>query len=194
MTYIRHRPRMVQESVFEDLKNTLIACRWLAGTTSRAVRNPANGHALEVVTVSPSQTFPLLGSNPLALIDYFPEVQATPDPNTFAMDSGRASDPEFMELGSNWMEQSYVFTMAFYAKSEAVATSVLSDLNDRYRGRIVNPDVVALYDYLTDPSTAAAMMEVDGFRWAQDVDQVGPSGLQLYFSELQVTDFVTGAI
>ena len=194
MAYIRHRPRMVQESVFEDLKNTLIACRWLAGTTTRPVISPVDHTTVAAITVTSAQTFPLLGSEPLTLIDYFPEAQATPDPNTFAMDSGRAGDPEFMELGSDWMEQTYVFTMAFYAKSEAVATSVLSDLNDRYRGRIVNPDVISLYDYLTDPTTAAGMLEIDGFRWAQDVDQVGPSGLQLYFSELQVTDFVTGAI
>lgn len=67
------------------------------------------------------------------------------------------------------------------------ARVVLGDL-----GQIVAPEVIALYDYLNDPSTPAALMEVTRFRWAQDVDSVGPVGSKLYFSELQIADYVSG--
>lgn len=198
-TFIRHRDRMVQESVFQDLRDTFIACRWMAGTTSRPVRNPALpvGSPREVVTTLDTDVYPLLEGSPLNLIDYFPEAEGTADPatatplNTFAMDNGSPGDPTWVELGSDMMEQPYVFNFAFYAVSDAVAMSVMNDLRDRYLGRIVDGDGIDLHDYLTDPNMVVTRMDVESFRHSRDVERVAPNEVHLYFAELRLTDFVS---
>ena len=87
MPYIRHRDRMVTASVYQDLKDTLIACRWLAGTTSRPVWNPNTPKVFNpvtgqydvppaaVITTTPDQVLPLLQKMPMQLNDYFPETE-----------------------------------------------------------------------------------------------------------------------
>lgn len=209
MPYIRHRDRMVTQSVFQDLRNTLIACRWMPGTTSKPVQNPATPRtfdpvtgqystpAPQVITTSPEQILPLLDKIPVSLIDYFPESEGdrgrnerTPK-NTLALDSGQASDAIPAEMGSARMEQEYVFNMAFYASSDAVAIALLNDLRDRYNGRIVAGDGIDLYDWVGSPDDVAVRMEVDSFRYAQNQDpELAPYEVHLYFAELALTDFV----
>ena len=195
MPYLRHRSRMVQESVFQDLRNTLIACRWLVGTTDRAVRNPDTGD-VEVITVTADQVFKLAEGTPITLLDYFPETQgelsgATP-PNTFAMDAGRPGEPTYIELGSDDQEQPYLFNYAFFAISDAVAESVMSDLGDRYNGRIVSGESIELYNYLDADVDAGPVvrMEIEGFSYARDTEHVAPSEVHLFFAELHLTDVV----
>lgn len=193
-TYIRHRSRMVQESVFEDLGNTLIACRWRTGTTTRAVRNPANGNTLEIVTVGTSDVYALAEQHPITLLDYFPETRGETSgptaPNTFAMDAGHPGVTSFMEMGSSAVEQPYVFNFAFFAVSDAVAEAVLSDLNDRYLGRLVNGEAIDLYNYNDDPDAVCCRMDIDLFRYARDLSEVSPSEAHLFFAELHIVDLV----
>jgi len=188
MTYIRHRPRMVASSVFEDLKNTLIACRWMAGTTSKPVRNPDTGN-LEVITVAETQTLRALEGNPIQLIDYFPDVDGTETGrlNLLAMDQGSPGETVPVEMGSSLEERPYTFNLAFYAVSDAAALALFSDLDDRYRGRIVEGAGIDLFNYLESASIPASRLEVDAFRWAQD-DERAPSLVHLYFGELNLTD------
>ena len=176
--YVRHRDRMVQESVFEDLQNTLIACRWLAGTTSRPVvspydpSTPDHPRSYRIVTTAPEETLRLLGTKggngtgngtpaQIVLIDYFPEAGGNDDekrgasrktePNTLAVDTGVPQESVPIELGSNMEEKPYVFTIAFYATSDAVALAVMNDLRDRYAGRLVTDDHLDLYNF-NDPA------------------------------------------
>lgn len=210
--FIRHRDRMVQESVREDLVNTLIACRWMAGTTSRRVISPydvASGR--QIVTTATNQVLRMVGKTKadvlaqVQVIDFFPESggagqdkesrvgnpeQNQTPPNTLAIDDGQRGEPQRMELGSNMIEQPYNFTMAFWANSDSVAKALLNDLGDRYLGRIVEGDCINLYDYNTDPDTVVVRMEVDSFRYNRNLDSATPQNVHLYFAELQLTDFV----
>lgn len=190
MTYIRHRVRMVHESVIEDLVNTLIACRWLEGTTTRAVNNPANS-TYEVVTTIADDVFALVADDPITVINYFPDpASGPPEPNTLAVDLPRPADTEEVECGSGMEYQPYQFSMAFYASSDAAAVAIMSDLQDRYAGRIVNGEAVALFDYLTDSVTPVVYMEVEAFRHARDVESVTVSEIHLHFGELDIVDVV----
>jgi hypothetical protein len=199
MAYIRHRDRMVRESVFEDLQNTLIACSWLGGTTSRNVL-PVDGGAPALVTTAPDATLQLLEGSPINLIDAFPESDPAPTDdtngrtplNTFAMDTGRPGEPAPLELGNALAyEKPYTFNFAFYAVSDAVALAVMNDLADRYRGHIVDGDAIDLYNYLADnPTTPVVRMDVESFRYARDANQVTSADVHLYFAELVVVDLV----
>lgn len=188
--YVRHRDRMIRESVFEDLRDTLIACRWLAGTTTRPVHRLDTG-ALEIVTTAPNQVLRLL-HHPLNVIEYFPDTQGTTPGavplNTLAMDVGRQGDTQLVELGSSMRATEHVFAFAFYAEEDAVAQALLNDLRDRYQGLIVNGDAVDLYNYLADPPSLVSRMEVDLFRYIRDAERVTPEQVHLYFAELTLLD------
>lgn len=200
--YVRHRDRMVQESVFQDLRDTLIACRWLAGTTSRPVRDPYNAGAWGQVTTTPDQTLALLESNPVVLIDYFPEAEegsVTGEPetgqtalNTFALDTGSRIDSAMRELGNPTAEYvTYRFNMAFFAASDAVAQAVFADLADRYRGRLVRPDFIELWDYNSTSELPVVRMDVGRFAFTSNEDQnIAPYEVHLYFGELELEDEV----
>jgi hypothetical protein len=210
--YVRHRNRMIQESVFEDLKDTLIACRWMSGTTSHEVFSPEDPSAgPQIITVTSDQVLKLVGKRQdgttvaeIVPIDYFPESTGNDDRegksrktelNTLAMDAGEPQEPQFIELGSNMQEQQYTFTMAFYASSDAVALAVMSDLKDRYAGRIVSDDYLNLYNYndpAFDESTPPVMrMEIDAFRYTRaSEDNVAIWEATLYFAELTLTDII----
>jgi hypothetical protein len=209
--YVRHRDRMVQESVFQDLQNTLIACRWMAGTTTREVVSPYDiSTGYQVVTTTLDQTLRLLGTREdgtaaqVVLIDYFPEVGGNDDaagtsrktePNTMAVDTGVPQDSIPVELGSNMEEKPYVFTLAFYAASDAVALAVMNDLRDRYMGRLVTDDHLDLFNFndssfnqaTTDP---VVRMEIDYFQYQRNSDLATPANVHLYFAELGLTDTV----
>jgi hypothetical protein len=202
MAYIRHRDRMVRESVFEDLQNTLIACSWLAGTTSKAVLPvDGSGGVAATVTTAPAATLQLLEGSPINLIDAFPENDPAPTDdtsgrtpfNTFAMDTGRPGQATPLELGNALTyEKPYTFNYAFYAVSDAVALAVMNDLADRYKGHIVDGDAIDLYNYLAaDPTTPVMRMDVESFRYARDTEQTSTSfDVHLYFAELVIVDLV----
>ena len=200
--YVRHRDRMIQESVFEDLRDTLIACRWLAGTTARPVSDPYGGNAWRVVTTTEQQTLPLLEDNPIVLIDYFPEAEgrnAAGEPelsktalNTFALDNGTRVDSEPRELGNPTAKLVlYRFNMAFFAANDAVAQAVLNDLADRYEGRLVRPDFVELWNYNSADPLPVVRMSCEGFEYTSNTDaEIAPQEVHLYFAELLVLDEV----
>lgn len=201
--FVRHRDRMVQESVIEDLRDVLIACRWMAGTTARPVIDPAApGDGWKTITTAPSQVMKIAVQQ-VKVIDFFPELSVgeddsprTTETNTLAVDTGVPGESALMELGSDLREQPYVFTMAFYAESDAVALAMFNDLRDRYQGRLVRDDHVDLFNYNAadyDNTTApVTRMEIDAFRYARDVETATPSDIHLYYAELQLTDFVDG--
>lgn len=200
--YVRHRDRMVQESVFQDLRDTLIACRWLAGTTAHPVWDPYNANTWGIVTTDSSETLPLLEDNPMVLIDYFPEAEGesvTGEPetgqtalNTFALDNGSRIDSEPRELGNPTAEYvTYRFNMAFFAASDAVAQAVLGDLADRYRGRLIRPDSIALWNYNSPATDPVVRMDIDRFAFTSNQDQnIAPHEVHLYFAELEIQDEV----
>lgn len=212
MTYVRHRDRMVQESVFQDLMDTLIACRWMPGTTSHPVVSPWDRAAgFQIVTTTPDQVLALIGTDadgqpaPINVIDYFPESTGDDDEvpvvgdeerghtqlNTLALDDGQAGDPTPLELGSRAVLQPYLFHLAFYANSDALAKALLNDLRDRYRGVLVSGDFVRLYDFNTDPTTPVVSMEVDGFQYTRDTESVSYTAeARLFYGRLAITDFV----
>ena len=196
--YVRHRDRMIQESIFEDLSNTLIACGWKTGAVTRSVHTP-DGALLNVGDTVP--TLPLIGSNPITLIDYFPEAEGetatagTGDgktaPNTLAMSTGIRGESVPRELGSSAETVPYTFNMAFYAASDAVALAVLNDLTDRYRGRIVQDDTIDLWNYNTNDAFPVTRLDVEYFRFQLAADQsVVPYEVHLYFAELGLVDDV----
>lgn len=208
--YVRHRDRMVQESMHEDLVNTLIACRWMSGTTSRPVVSPDNpGAGWQIITTDPDDVMKIVGKREngdpaeVLVIDYFPEVGGNDDeqglsrktePNTLAVDTGVAQDAFFIELGSNMLEQPYVFTMALYANSDAVALALMNDLRDRYAGRIVSDDHLDLYNF-NDPTfdsdtPPVVRMEIDSFRFELNAQTATPADVHLYFGTLGLTDVV----
>ena len=193
MTYLRHRHRLVQESVIEDLRNTLIACRWMAGTTSRAVVNPSGG-AVEVVTTDASEVYPLLEGRPLNLIDYFPNAEGSGGPtplNTLAVNQGEPGEIARLEMGNGLAhEQPYTFGMAFYAVSDAVALAVFSALRDRYRGALVDGEVVPLFNFYEETPALVVPMEVESFDFYKDSEGTTPSDVHLFFAELLLTDLV----
>lgn len=206
--FVRHRDRMVQESVIEDLENTLIACRWKSGTTTHKVIDPYNPSAgWTHVTTTPDKVLRMAGVE-VKVIDYFPEssgpgadvegASRTTEPNTLAVDSGVAGESYMVELGSNLREQPYAFTMALFARTDAVALALFNDLRDRYQGRLITSDHISLYnfnadDYDPDTSLPVSRMEVDAFRYAQDASEASPSDVHLYYAELQLTDVVDAA-
>ena len=203
--YVRHRNRMIQESVFEDLVDTLIACRWMAGTTSREVWNPYNPGVFEHVTTTADQILPLLEGNPVVPIDFFPEAEeggaagesegSRTEPNTLAIDSGEPGEPLPLELGSNAVVVPYTVSMAFFAVSDAVALALLNDLADRYRGALVRQDFINLWNYnATDPEAdPVARLDVETFHYRVNTEQVAPHEVHLYFAELDFTDEVDAA-
>ncbi|NUS01919.1 MAG: hypothetical protein HOV97_05070 [Nonomuraea sp.] len=204
MTYIRHRDRMVQESVFEDLTNTLIACRWVPGTTTRPVVSPYDIPAgKQIVATTQDQVLKIVGANPVTLIDYFPESTSDDEGvagepasghtplNTLAIDDGQAGEPQLLELGSVMAEIPYRFSFAFWAANIGTAQALMNDLRDRYRGLIVNTDAVVLYDYNTDPDAPVTPMAVESFSYMRSADdQVASYEATLFYAQLTITDVV----
>lgn len=200
--YVRHRDRMIQESVYEDLRDTLIACRWMPGVTSRPVFDPYSSNAWGVVTTDETELLPLLEGNPVELIDYFPEaeggsVTGEPDtgktaPNTLALDNGTRIGSAPVELGNPTAEVvTYRFNLAFYAISDGVAQAVLGDLADRYKGRLVRSEVIELWNFNSDATDPVVRMGVESYSFTQNTDQsIATHEVHLYFAELEIEDEV----
>lgn len=175
MTYIRHRPRMVRESIFEDLGNVLGELGWLAD--------------------KPTPVMAML-SEPLKLTDYFPveaiyqgeEVEL----NTLAIDQGTPNEPQYTELGSLARDQLYIFNLAFFAENDGIALSLFSDLSDRYKGASPNSfsrEAVTLWNYNAATPTPVVEMEVLSFEVAKSPEQPAPGRL-LWFAQLVVSDYL----
>jgi len=200
--YVRHRDRMVQESVYQDLRDTLIACRWLEGTTSKPVADPYNAGVWGVVTTAAIELLPLLENDPVVLIDYFPEAEGgsvagepstgKTEINTLALDNGTRVGTAPVELGNQSAELiTYRFNLAFYAASDGLAQAVLGDLADRYRGRLVRPEVIELWNFNSAAVDPVVRMEVESYSFTQNTDQqIAPHEVNLYFAELEVEDQV----
>lgn len=177
MAYIRHRPRIIRESVYEDLKKVLIDLDWI---------DPTGGE----------DYMGMLGDDPIILTDYFP-VEAVyqgeeVEINTLAIDQGTQSEPERTELGGDNREQMHLFNLAFFAKNDGIALSLFSDLTDRYKG--VNPaygEYVNLYDYINeaDPDEPFHDVSVLTFEVAKSPEQPAPGRL-LWFAQLIVLDYL----
>jgi hypothetical protein len=167
--YVRWRPRMVRESVLEDLRQTLSSLGWTPGTPYGFMR----GH-------------------PLVLREAWPEESefqgSSIAKNTLAVDQGVPGEPYALGMGGGPFGRDYLYTFAFYAVNDATATSLFQDLLDRYMGRSASP-FITLYDFTPEQPVEVVRMEVGGFRFNRSVDQIAP-GFDLYFAELGVTDFI----
>lgn len=171
---VRWRPRMVRESVLQDLRETLTTLGWM-----------------------PASPYGFMRGYPLVITDAWPEEAEVHGEriarNTLAVDQGVPGEPYLLGMGGGPMGRDYIYTFAFYAVNDATATALFQDLMDRYAGREVALNAfrpfVPLYDFSVDPPAPVVDMEVEGFRFNRSVDQVAP-GFELYFAELELTDFV----
>lgn len=191
--YMRHRVRSVQQSVYQDLQDTFIACRWMPGTTTHSVMDP-DTLATGTLTRDDSDLYPIIEGNPVILIDYFPNPGDKTAYNTFAVDVAQPSTPEDVEMGNtNFVKQSYLFSFVFFANSDATAVALMNDLDDRFNGRIVRKPYIELFDFSSNSFwTPVGRLEVDAFRYSRDLKQVTPAEVHLYFAELEVSDFIEG--
>lgn len=168
MAYIRHRSRMVRQSVFDDAERVLTDTDWLGPTPLALLENP-----------------------PISLIDYFPEdalqMGEKVAVNTLALDEGRPQELYEYELGG-LLAQEYIFTFAFLAESDAVAQALFADLHDRYMG-LSEPPYISLYNYLEATPTEVVRLEVDMFRYDKAPEQIAP-GRELYLAEMTLTDYL----
>lgn len=199
--YVRHRNRMVSTSVYEDVRDVLIACRWMAGTTSHEVDDPNNPGSWAVITTAEEDVLPLLEGHPVNLIDAFPEskgqnVAGEPEtgktpPNTLAVDSPLPGEVQPRELGSTAQLIPYTFLMMFFGTSDAVAQALLSDLSDRYAGRLCRNAVIGLWDFNQDDPTLVVQMDVENFIYKPNSGETAtPSDVFLWFAELDLIDDV----
>src|SRR4051812_34925694 len=92
--YVRWRPRMVRESVFQDLKRTLEAAGYIGATPTIALKYP-----VEVVEFYPE--FAIYDTDKVKW-------------NTIALDNGDPGPLEEYELGGIF-SRDYRFNMALYA-------------------------------------------------------------------------------
>lgn len=180
--YVRWRPRMVRESVLEDLRAVLEEQGWVPG----APYGFMHGHPIVLTEAWPDEA------------EYQGEKIAY---NTLAVDQGVPGEPYALGMGGGPVGRDYLFTYVFYAVNDATASSLFQDLQDRYRGRKtkpspyagapneIYPDIIPLYDYSQESKPHIVNMEIEGFRFNRSVDQVAP-GFDLYFAELVVSDFI----
>lgn len=183
MAYIRHRPRMVRESVLEDLRATLVSLDWVPDDPNWRHGDPYDeGEFLGML------------STPVVIEDYYPVEAAYQGeniaPNTLAIDQGTPQEPEYVELGGDDREQAYLFNLAFFAENDAVAVALFSDLSDRYNG--ISPltfQSVPLFNYLAATPTFIVNMEVTSFEVAKSPQQPAPGRL-LWFAQLTISDYL----
>jgi len=216
--YVRHRSRQVRQSVYRDAKHTLSTRRDYAGRLSDDpdVDTHLDGSPKVYAWLDSSEDhiMPLLGENPLTFIDYFPEggfaAYEKIALNTLALDNGRSEEEYQFEMGG-MMAQEWTFNFAINASTDAVAQALFQDLNDRYVGRITMPpqqelidnlesgddepkpfssDRVGLYNYAASTPIPITRMEVESFRFAKLPDEEVAPGVQLFFAELVITDYL----
>ena len=166
--YVRWRPRMVRQSVFEDMKTTLRNNGYMGATPSIALKYPVD------------------------VVEFFPEFAIYDTDkvkyNTIAIDNGEPGPLEEYELGGLF-SRDYRFSMALYAENDGIGLSMFSDLGDRYLG-LTNYPFVALYNYNAATPTRVVNMEVLAFQYARAPQEVAPYEHHLFFAELLVRDFV----
>lgn len=170
MAYIRHRSRMVRESVLEDLRTALESLDWTGSS------------ALGML------------SSAVVIEDYFP-VEAVyqgeaVELNTLAMDQGTPQEPQYVEMGGDDRKQDYYFNFAFFAENDAVALALFSDLADHYLGMAPGArSSITLFNYLAATPTSVVDMEVASFEVAKSPQQPAPGRL-LWFAQLVITDYL----
>lgn len=166
--YVRWRPRMVRQSVFEDMKTTLANNGYMGATPSISLKYPVN------------------------VVEFFPEFaiydQDKVRYNTIAIDNGEPLPMEEYEVGGLF-SRDYRFNMALYAESDGIGLSLFSDLSDRYSG-LTNFPYIALYDYNDQDTPHIVNMEVLSFGYSRAPGDVAPYEHHLFFAELVLRDFV----
>lgn len=215
-TYVRHRARMVRQSVYEDARHVLQAPRDYMGRLADDPDVALDGGQPDVyswLNDDLTRTLPLLGEYPLTFIEYFPEegLEAYEKIalNTLALDTGTADAEKEYELGGFYSQQ-WTFTFAINSSTDAVAQALFQDLNDRFVARVKMPPQqelldnlevgdsapdpyaasrITLYNYVTTPPIPVTRMDVETFQFAKSVEQVAP-GVQLFFAELVITDLI----
>lgn len=181
--YVRWRPRMVRQSVYQDMVNTvLVLAGWpvvINGVRQDGGANPTPLSDLKVT--------------PINIIEYFPEEgfsQSNPVlPNTLALDNGLPGPLDMSSMGGLF-ERPYRFQFAFYGENDAVAQSLFSDLADRYLGLAESP-YITLYNYRTTPDpTPIVRMEVRDFQYTRAPGELAPWEKHLFLAALELTDYV----
>lgn len=217
MAYVRHRARQIRQSIYEDAKHVLSTPRDYAGRldTDPDVELDDQLEPLIYAWLSddPDQIMPLLGEDPMTFIEFFPEgglaAYEKIATNTLALDNGQ-SEPEYEYEMGGLMAQEWTFSFAINASTDAVAGALFQDLNDRYVGRTkyppqqelldnlqggdpipapFNAERITLYNFAAPTPIPVVRMEVESFQFAKSDDEVAP-GVQLYFAELIITDYL----
>jgi hypothetical protein len=176
--YVRWRPRMVRQSVYDDMVATLAGGNWPLIYNS--------------VMPNPVPTTTLRLASPINVIEYFPEEGFTQEnpvlPNTLALDNGLPGPLEDEELGG-LQSRVYRFNFAFWAESDSVAQSLLSDLSDRYNG-ISATMFITLYDYGHPSPLPVVQMEIERFDYTRAPAEMTPWDRHLFLAYLEVTDYL----
>lgn len=167
--FVRWRARHVRQSVLQDLKATLDFAGWLG-------QNPTVG----------------LISTAILFTDAYPEEALSKGEqvkkNTFVLDNGRPGALEEYELGGLYSRE-YTYNMAFFGESDAVALSLMADLEDRYSGLSVEP-WISLFNFGQSTPTLITRMEVENFEYGRASREVAANERFLFFAELRVLDFI----
>lgn len=170
MAYIRHRSRMVRQSVWNDLNRLLGELNWTGATP-----------------------LGILESKPLVVTDYFPEDYATQgvelEPNLLAMSTGTPGAPYQYEMGGI-RAQDYTFRFMLICVSDAMAQALLQDLSDRYMGESES-GAIPLYNYNAATPQFIVNLETDSFRFGPADEQVAAIH-PTYYGVLDLTDFLDG--
>lgn len=180
--YVRWRPRMVRQSVYEDMVNTLlVSAGWPV---------LINGVRQDGINAVPESD---LKVTPLNIIEYFPDDGFSQDnpvlPNTLALDNGLPGELEMSSMGGLF-ERPYRFQFALWGEDDAVAQAVFSDLSDRYLGLAESP-FITLYNYRTTPDpTPIVRMEVEAFQYTRAPGTLAPWEKHLFLAVMELTDYV----
>lgn len=166
--YLRWRPRMVRQSVFQDLNTTLALRGWTGATPTMALKYP-------VTTVEFYPEFAIYEQDKVRF-------------NTLAVDQGDPGDLQEFELGGKF-SRDYRYNMALYAESDGIGASLFSDLGDRYQGLTDSP-FIGLYNFNAATPTLIVRMEVMSFQYVRAPADVAPYEHHLFFGELIVRDYV----
>lgn len=220
MDYVRHRSRMVRQSIYEDAKHTLKVRRDYAGRLEDDPDVATVGTGMDErpdvyawLDDDPDYQAPLLGEHPLTFIEAFPEgglaAYEKIELNTLSLDNGQPEAEQEYELGGI-LSQGWVFTFALNASTDAVAMALFQDLTDRYIGRVECPPQEELLANLDESDPAPPTIKgpkVTLYNYAvtppipvvrMEVEEFKfaktaeeiAPGVQLFLAELVVRDFL----
>lgn len=116
MTYLRHAPRHVHQTMVNHLTDALGALGWVGAGPA-----PFGAEPFKIVA-----TRPVTGG----------KLDSVIDSRTIAVSLGSEFAPDPMEMGGPLAEQEYPFFVDVFSDSEAICLALASDIRDIFLGRL----------------------------------------------------------